>query len=169
MSEETKVIEKKCGHNCLLCGHEWLGSCTVSNVGYVTKDTPICDMYWFAGSEERLKEIESDIKEFNLNDTIHVLSLNKTHTLQYKVKDLIYDIILYPNCFSDGDIIISYSIMERGNIKAMGKIEQSKKCVTPVEIHCEWLRLKLSPAPSRDHSKLLSLKVSCVDVYTKPE
>ena len=169
MSDETKVVEKKCGHNCHLCGHEWLGRCNMNFRNDVSvEDTPICPNYWYAGSVERLKEIEADIKEFNLNGELHVLSLDKTHLLHYVVKDdTQYDITLYTQ-ISDkfyGSVNINYIITERGQIKAAGNISQDKRYISKIAISCEWITLTVFPNLDRQRKELIALKVFCTDHY----
>ncbi len=46
-------------HNCQLCQSEWLGRCLGEHYGAdVSVDNEPCNHYKFAGSPERLKEIE---------------------------------------------------------------------------------------------------------------
>lgn len=172
MSDETKVIEKKRGHNCHLCGHEWLGTCNMNFRNDVSvEDTPICPNYWYAGSVERLEEIEASIKELNLNNEIQILSLNKTHQLHYVVKDgIAYDIILYVKHPDNSDnVVINYIITERGMVKADGNISYSKRHTNAITIWCEWIRLTLVPNLSRQRDKIIALKVWCTDEYNKSE
>lgn len=52
-------------HNCQLCRNEWLGRCYhKKHYGKdVSVDNEPCDDYKYAGSEQRLKEIEQREKE----------------------------------------------------------------------------------------------------------
>ena len=45
-------------HNCQLCNYEFLGRCMKYGED-VSRDNEPCDEYEFAGTEERLHEIES--------------------------------------------------------------------------------------------------------------
>lgn len=50
-------------HNCQLCRKEWLGRCFGKKYGKdVSVDNEPCKCYEFGGSEERLKEIENNMK-----------------------------------------------------------------------------------------------------------
>lgn len=50
-------------HNCQLCRKEWLGRCFGKKCGKdVSVDNEPCKCYEFGGSEERLKEIENNMK-----------------------------------------------------------------------------------------------------------
>mgnify|MGYP000847160374 FL=1 len=50
-------------HNCQLCRKEWRGRCFGKKYGKdVSVDNEPCKCYEFGGSEERLKEIENNMK-----------------------------------------------------------------------------------------------------------
>lgn len=50
-------------HNCQLCRKEWFGRCFGKKYGKdVSVDNELCKCYEFGGSEERLKEIENNMK-----------------------------------------------------------------------------------------------------------
>lgn len=52
-------------HNCQLCRKEWLGRCFGKKYGKdVSVDNEPCKCYEFGGSEERLKEIENNMKQW---------------------------------------------------------------------------------------------------------
>lgn len=54
-------------HNCQLCENEWLGRCLCANTEYYGNDVSYhnepCKYYVFSGTEQRLKEIEQNMKE----------------------------------------------------------------------------------------------------------
>jgi|GEM_PF-1932823 len=168
MSEETKAIEKKCGHNCLLCGYEWLGRCIPKNK-FVTEVHPICDEYWYAGTEERLEEIDSCIDKYDLTNNVYALCLSKDYILTYEVKGDTYTISFRASRGLDPHLKIKYVILREGDVKASGNISPAEGALHPVTIHCESIRFTVVPMRSRDHKKILSVKVYCTDIYKDEE
>lgn len=65
----SKITPEMNMHNCQLCRKEWLGRCVGKYRGKdVSLDNEPCDSYEFAGTAQRLKEIEQHEKEQTLSD-----------------------------------------------------------------------------------------------------
>lgn len=60
-AEQMQITYEMNKHNCQLCQKEWLGRCFGGRFGKdVSIDNEPCNEYKFGGSEERLREIESN-------------------------------------------------------------------------------------------------------------
>lgn len=92
-------------HNCQLCRKEWLGRCFGKKYGKdVSVDNEPCKCYEFGGSEERLKEIENNMKRWftvkiggNIMKRDLVDELYKTAYKRYREKYPNKDFASIPN------------------------------------------------------------------------
>lgn len=166
--------KKRCEHNCHLCVYEWLGRCFGKYYGkdVSVDDTPVCEFYLYGGSEERLKEIEENGKNYlNLDkSSYYFLSLGLHHINYDYINDDIdinhnYTITIFSNELESGEISIQVSVNSKGAIIRNMNIIQHLNTISPIEIPMTYFRIKLEPTKSRDGKRILSIKVSCIDNY----
>ena len=99
------ITKKMNMHNCQLCRKEWLGRCFGKKYGKdVSVDNEPCKCYEFGGSEERLKEIENNMKRWftvkiggNIMKRDLVDELYKTAYKRYREKYPNKDFASIPN------------------------------------------------------------------------